>query len=815
MAQPYKLIYKKKAELTTRKGEITFLTSVRDASRYSLTSDQYALARLFDGNRTKEEVLALYRSEYGIELSEENLEEFIENLEEAGLLESGVSILPGTDSVVDLPTWARGARGRGGQQGEAGDLEEESSPEDTMEAFPAETEDELLMRQGRRRNRVSAAPNRVTKAGAAGTHTKGVNLLVRIPVGWLMPIANFMALPVRSRSILVFFVLAAAFGAYGLYYDYSDARRDVSLLLEPLTMFQTLLISMFSVNLLGQLARAGATYFYSKKVPAFGIALMFNVLPRFYTSLSEHGGLLGLEQRRGIIMSGLYSNVILFALTSFMWFVTRNDGTLLSLLMIGIATLSVIRFVLAMNPLAKRAGYYLLSGWLGVPLLRERALFALMGKTLATKPGEKTISPWALRFYGLLVVGWLVAFTVLITYVLGGWLEANWGGLGVLVFIGLATAVLYTPLHQARHASRKVGKLKQGADASGKQQKPASVGKMMFRIGLLVAIVIVGMLPYTYEPGGELKLLPLAQSRVDVRAQIEAPIKEILVSEGQAVKKGQLLARLSDDEERRNIATAEAAIKKLQAELAKAEDGPTKEEIASARQRVDTAKVSYDYNKAQAERYSILAEKGTVSREDYESRQAKADSASAQVDQANKDLQLLLAGTRSEDIEAIKASIAQEEAQLQYYQQRLQYSELRAPIDGVIASGSLLTAAGNYLERGDLFAIVADNKDLLAEIKVPQADIGDVRVGAPVRIKLWSYPNQEFTGEVQSIAPTADESQYGHVVRVMTEVKNPNGLLKPNLTGQAKIMGDESTVALVFGRKFLRFFEIELWSWLP
>lgn len=103
----------------------------------------------------------------------------------------------------------------------------------------------------------------------------------------------------------------------------------------------------------------------------------------------------------------------------------------------------------------------------------------------------------------------------------------------------------------------------------------------------------------------------------------------------------------------------------------------------------------------------------------------------------------------------------------------------------------------------------------MAEIRLPQANIGEVRQGAPVRIKTWTYPDREFYGVVQSIAPAADDSAYGKVVRVMTEIDNSEGLLKTNLTGQAKIVGEQKTVFEAFTRMLVRFFYVELWSWLP
>ena len=82
-------------------------------------------------------------------------------------------------------------------------------------------------------------------------------------------------------------------------------------------------------------------------------------------------------------------------------------------------------------------------------------------------------------------------------------------------------------------------------------------------------------------------------------------------------------------------------------------------------------------------------------------------------------------------------------------------------------------------------------------------------------MKFWSFPDREFNGVVQSIAPTAEMSKYGSIVRVRTEVDNADGLLKVNLTGQAKITGERQPVFLVFTRMIVRFVQVELWSWLP
>ena len=67
----------------------------------------------------------------------------------------------------------------------------------------------------------------------------------------------------------------------------------------------------------------------------------------------------------------------------------------------------------------------------------------------------------------------------------------------------------------------------------------------------------------------------------------------------------------------------------------------------------------------------------------------------------------------------------------------------------------------------------------------------------------------------ERLAPLAEEREFGRVVRVSVRVPNPDGRLASNMTGHAKIEVGERPVWEVFSRIVVRFFEVELWSWLP
>ena len=71
------------------------------------------------------------------------------------------------------------------------------------------------------------------------------------------------------------------------------------------------------------------------------------------------------------------------------------------------------------------------------------------------------------------------------------------------------------------------------------------------------------------------------------------------------------------------------------------------------------------------------------------------------------------------------------------------------------------------------------------------------------------------SGSVVSVAPSAEQREYGLVVRVMTDIPNDDGFLKSQMTGYAKITGRDMPVWEAFSRMLVRYFKIEMWSWIP
>jgi len=109
---------------------------------------------------------------------------------------------------------------------------------------------------------------------------------------------------------------------------------------------------------------------------------------------------------------------------------------------------------------------------------------------------------------------------------------------------------------------------------------------------------------------------------------------------------------------------------------------------------------------------------------------------------------------------------------------------------------------------------ICDNKHM-AEISIPEKEIADVGLRSRVVLKFRAYPEKRFQGTVISIASTAakQEERGGPTVLVTTELDNNSLLLKPMMTGLAKIYCGKRRVIDLVTRRLRRYIRVEFWSW--
>jgi len=226
----------------------------------------------------------------------------------------------------------------------------------------------------------------------------------------------------------------------------------------------------------------------------------------------------------------------------------------------------------------------------------------------------------------------------------------------------------------------------------------------------------------------------VAQRRAAVASKATGRLLELNVREGSVVKKNALLARLdaSDvqaqiDAARAGVHQAEAMVRQAQAEAANAE--------------------------ADLKRNQQLVAQGFLSPAALDTSATRAASARAAVASA-------------------QATVGQLQSQLRLQQVNREFTEIRAPFDGVVLVknanvGDIITPFSSA--AGSLGSVVtmADMSTLEVEADVSESNLGKARIGQPVEIALDALPDTRFIGKVATIVPTVDRAK----ATVMTKIQ--------------------------------------------
>jgi putative peptide zinc metalloprotease protein len=151
--------------------------------------------------------------------------------------------------------------------------------------------------------------------------------------------------------------------------------------------------------------------------------------------------------------------------------------------------------------------------------------------------------------------------------------------------------------------------------------------------------------------------------------------------------------------------------------------------------------------------------------------------------------------------------------------------EIRAPIDGVVATGGLAQKTGSFLAAGDEFVQIVDRTTMKARILVRDWDLQDVQQGAAVKVKVVPFPFRTYSGKVDRIYPASASDrpvtqtenlerlgqQLTNYFAVDVEFANPDGSLREGMTGTAKVSGKRGSLAWQASRATWRWARSQAW----
>jgi transcriptional regulator with GAF, ATPase, and Fis domain len=195
--------------------------------------------------------------------------------------------------------------------------------------------------------------------------------------------------------------------------------------------------------------------------------------------------------------------------------------------------------------------------------------------------------------------------------------------------------------------------------------------------------------------------------------------------------------------------------------------------------------------------------------------QWKADLAAAQAkyEAAELGMEASLAGGSAQAGED-RAQVEYLRAEVARAQSRVDSAELRSPIDGLVATPALQSAAGEHLNAGDPFAKVLDLSSVVMDISIAQSDVALVRPGDKAVIKLDSYPQQTWRGVVNIVSPLAQTVNDERTFAARVPLENGEASLRAGMSGHGKIFIGYRSAGYVLLRKPALWAWQTLWNWI-
>ena len=249
----------------------------------------------------------------------------------------------------------------------------------------------------------------------------------------------------------------------------------------------------------------------------------------------------------------------------------------------------------------------------------------------------------------------------------------------------------------------------------------------------------------------------LLQGNVDVRQvnlgfKVSGRISEMRVEEGDAVTSGTVMATLDKSYFNDDLRLSRARLAAQTAALVRLQNGSRPEEIALAKAGVDEREAALTLAQETLSRQQQLSLQGDSPHQRHDEAIAAAGQASAALNAAKQTLKLIIAGPRSEDIEAAKAQFEIEGAAMAQSERRLADSELIAPGPGVILTR--VREAGAIENAGETIFSVTLVKPVWVRTYVSEPDLGKISPGLTVEVRTDS--GGSFRGHVGFISPVAE-----------------------------------------------------------
>jgi multidrug resistance efflux pump len=371
------------------------------------------------------------------------------------------------------------------------------------------------------------------------------------------------------------------------------------------------------------------------------------------------------------------------------------------------------------------------------------------------------------------------------------------------------------------------------------------IRKIIVGVGLVASLAAAsGWWWLRGERGAELRLQGTVEvQEVRLGSKIGGRVAEVHVREGHPVQAGQVLVVFEAPELEAQREQWLARLRAKTASLEKLRNGARAEEREAAEATAEAAQARYERLKAGSREEEIRQAEAELKREeatlavaqsdlrrelqtysrnaskeaDYDSVKAEEGRSVARVAAARARLDLLLAGSRkedideaaaelkraranalllqngnrSEDIAEAEAALAEARGKLHEVEAQLREASLLAPEQAVVEV--LSVRKGDVVTPNQIIVRVLRADDLWVKVYVPETDLGRIRLSQEVEVRVDSYAGKRFAGTVEQIAGESEftprnvqsaEERRHQVFGVKVRVANPDGMFKSGMAAE-------------------------------
>lgn len=305
-------------------------------------------------------------------------------------------------------------------------------------------------------------------------------------------------------------------------------------------------------------------------------------------------------------------------------------------------------------------------------------------------------------------------------------------------------------------------------------------------------------------------------NETDINVKVPGKLTEVLVNEGDVVKKGDVIAiveaenieaklnqvkalfeiattrveqskiayEAQKEQSESQIKQANAALTAAQQQFSKAKKGARPQQLEQTKELVVQAKEAYDYTKLTYDRVEKLYNEGVIAQQKMDGAKAELEVAKAKYNTAQQQLNLVQEGAQVEDINSAGALVSQAEALVslanvtklqvsareqdmiaalaQQIQAKagvdevmsyLNDSTIKSPVDGTITVKN--AENGELVSTGMPIVSIANLKDVWANIRIKETSIADFKVGDTIDVTIPGDNNKIYKGKITSIASKA------------------------------------------------------------